>query len=232
MSEEIDFEVEAATLKAQYEAGDRRALWQAIVFFAAHHPQMWDWLAAEIVAVDLLAEDGKLATWNDVFGQDPWRLWDGQQRGKQTFGRRWEVYNCVRSRWASGEAIGDRLFEEIGVHLGLSKTTVSNLYYCVKDRLPEASERVIEQDRRDEDWEAAHAAAVYENDLEADPAAQRRLMIRTIAGWFPHTSMNHIRVVEREFFDPEWVEAQARARNGMSFDELLWRRTRFLAGYR
>ena len=55
-------------------------------------------------------------------------------------------------------------------------------------------------------------------------------MIRTIAAWFPHTTMDALRIVEKEFADPEWVEAQSRERNGMSFDELLWRRTRFLAG--
>ena len=72
--------------------------------------------------------------------------------------------------------------------------------------------------------------AAFENEQEADPSAQRRRMIRTIAAWFPHTAMDIIRTVEHEFADPEWVEARSLEHNGMSFDELLWRRTRFLAG--
>lgn len=93
-------------------------------------------------------------------------------------------------------------------------------------------DREDEQRRRDEEWEAAEVDAFWERFQESDPPAQRRQMIRTIAGWFPHTTMEIIEIVEREFLDREWVEARSKERNNMSFDDLLWRRTRFLAGYR
>ena len=35
-----------------------------------------------------------------------------------------------------------------------------------------------------------------------------------------------------EFMDVDWVDERSRERNNMSVYELLWRRTRFLAGYR
>jgi hypothetical protein len=56
--------------------------------------------------------------------------------------------------------------------------------------------------------------------------------IKYTAAWWPHTNTEILQIVAREFSDPEFVRVNSETRGGMSFDEMLWRRTRVLAGYR
>ena len=98
-------------------------------------------------------------------------------------------------------------------------------------------EREEEQQRRDQEWEAAAlkalepaADAYFRNVYRTDP--QRELMIRSIARQFPHCDRRISDQAAMEFMDVDWVDERSRERNNMSVYELLWRRTRFLAGYR
>jgi hypothetical protein len=63
------------------------------------------------------------------------------------------------------------------------------------------------------------------------PADLRWERIKYIAAWWPHTNTEILQIVAREFSDPEFVRVNSETRGGMSFDEMLWRRTRVLAGY-
>jgi hypothetical protein len=63
------------------------------------------------------------------------------------------------------------------------------------------------------------------------PADLQWERIKYMAAWWPHTNTEILQIVAREFSDPEFVRVNSETRGGMSFDEMLWRRTRFLAGY-
>src|SRR5262245_56556155 len=125
--DEIDPGAECEHFRVAYEAGDRRALWHALVFCAVHDIRMWHWLASEIIAIQRAAEAGKIPTWNHVFGDKP--CGEGQRRGAATFARRFEVYNRIQAAKDAGRAIDDQLFEDIGRELGVGgRSTVADLY--------------------------------------------------------------------------------------------------------
>jgi hypothetical protein len=78
--------------------------------------------------------------------------------------------------------------------------------------------------------EAQATAGLGETYHKADYVG-RRAIIRSIAKSFPHIESKHLTIVEKEFADRLWVLRLSWLRNNMGFYELLWRRTRFLAGY-
>jgi hypothetical protein len=127
----IDHAAESANFLAALEGGNKQALWQAIVYCAAHHIPLWDWLSDGLLLIDNAVEAGieEIETWDDVFG----KLWGrGQRRGAHTWAQRWKVYTRVEEAKDAGKAINGQLFEDIGKDLGIGgRTTVSNLYGSV-----------------------------------------------------------------------------------------------------
>jgi hypothetical protein len=95
--------------------------------------------------------------------------------------------------------------------------------------------------RRKRNWRSPHLddrlvewcrQIILDSNPESDPYLLRLEQIRTIIGWFPHSiSADEMHMVALELADPEWVRVNSEKRNNMSWDELLWRRTRFLAGH-
>ena len=70
--------------------------------------------------------EGHLKSWEDVFGKP----FPGKRRkGAATWRKDLEVWVRVKERHADGAKLDDLLFEEVGKELGLSATTVKNLYY-------------------------------------------------------------------------------------------------------
>src|SRR5262245_55686214 len=58
-----------------------------------------------------------------------------------------------------------------------------------------------------------------------DPAELERERIKYMAASWPHINSEILRTVAIEFSDPEFVRVHSEKRGGMSFEELLWRRT-------
>jgi hypothetical protein len=63
-SDEINHLAESANFLAAYEAEDKQALWQAIVYCAGHHIPLWEWLAAELLMPWQRAAPGSLDDWH------------------------------------------------------------------------------------------------------------------------------------------------------------------------
>jgi hypothetical protein len=129
----LDSDEESKNFQSAYLGGDRTALWNAIVFCAVHRIAHWEWLAAHIETTHHAAESGMIATWDDVFGRHPWGK--GQQRGAQTYSRRFEVWNKVHDAGLAGKSINRALYEEIGGQLEpkLSGAVVEKLYGPIQD---------------------------------------------------------------------------------------------------
>ena len=72
--------------------------------------------------------------------------------------------------------------------------------------------------------------------MEADPTTGPAHLwlekIKYTAAWWPHTNTEILRVVAKEFSNSNFVRVNSKKRGSMLFGELLWRRTRWLAGYR
>jgi hypothetical protein len=134
--EEIDFEAESAAFEQQYEAGDRAALLHVIVAAWAHRQAVPEWAGAELARLSMRADDGNIASWDDVFGR-PWG--SGQQRGARTRGRALGAYLAVQDQIAeetrtTGKrpAIDNELLERAAKRSGVGgRSTVEKLYALV-----------------------------------------------------------------------------------------------------
>jgi hypothetical protein len=76
--DEIDHDAESANFLRAFEAKDKQALWQAIIYCAMNRIPMWDWLRDGLYLIDNAAEAGEIKSWDHVFGK-PWGK--GQRHG-------------------------------------------------------------------------------------------------------------------------------------------------------
>ena len=131
------YEIERCRLL--FEAGDRGALLEALGQCAEQDLPMPDWLARAYLRAYREGIHYKVRSWDDVFGSPSPKgknLELARVRRTQIF----EVYTCVRGILdrEPNTAIDQGLFERVGKELGISWSTVKNLYYA-KDA-PRAAE--------------------------------------------------------------------------------------------
>jgi hypothetical protein len=133
MSDEIDPAAEADAFLQAYAAGDKRALWQAVVYCAAHRIPLWDWLGDGLLLIDNAAEAGEIRSFDDVFGK-PWGR--GQRRGRQSWAKRYKVFDAVRKAATGGGTlkageelpINNKLFDQVAKKFKFKRSTVGRLY--------------------------------------------------------------------------------------------------------
>lgn len=122
----------SALIKEEYDdgKGDKTALLRMIVYCARYSWQVPDWARCALLEVYESAQIGNIKSWDDAFGHP---LPKGrQQRGVQTASRKWEVWCKVRDLHEEGLAIDNELFELVGTKLGISGSTVAELYRQVE----------------------------------------------------------------------------------------------------
>jgi hypothetical protein len=84
--------------------------------------------------------------------------------------------------------------------------------------------------QREHQWQLQKTGA--DADPLCNPIELRQLAVRYQAAWFPHVTTEILNIVEWECSDAAWLKEISEARNNMPYDEILWKRTRFLAGYK
>lgn len=91
--DEIDPAAVADIYRQAYAAGNKLALWQAIIYCAAHRRPPWNWLSDRLLQIDNDREVGALESFDDALGRPPWG--EGRKGGARTRARKWEIYNRI-----------------------------------------------------------------------------------------------------------------------------------------
>ena len=117
--------------RIQFEGGESRALLSALYHCAMRDFPMPDWLSRAFLRAYREGIHYKVRSWDDVFGSPSPKgknLELARVRRTQIF----EVYLCVRGiiDREPNTAIDQGLFERVGKELGISWSTVKNLYYA------------------------------------------------------------------------------------------------------
>jgi hypothetical protein len=132
----IDHDAESANFLAAYEAGDKQALWQAIIYCAMNRIPAFGWLRNCLYAIDNDAEAGKVDRWDDVFGK-PWGK--GQQRRARNWAQRFKVHGAVvDEQRRTGQPINNDLFDRVAKKFKFGHSKVGELYAGVKDAIERA----------------------------------------------------------------------------------------------
>ena len=123
------YEIERCRLL--FEAGDRGALLQALGECSLQDLPMPDWLARAYLRAYREGIHYKVRSWDDVFGS-PSPKGKNLELARVRRTQIVEVYICVRGILdrEPSPAIDQGLFERVGKELGISWSTVKNLYYA------------------------------------------------------------------------------------------------------
>jgi hypothetical protein len=116
-------------LRAQYEKGEKRALWEMLSHCFAYRWPLPEWATEALTEANSLFESGRLKSWEQVFGK-PFR--GKTQNGSFTSAQAWRVWKEVNRRLQQEEEqrLDDGLFEDVAKDLCIGgKTTIKNLYY-------------------------------------------------------------------------------------------------------
>jgi hypothetical protein len=129
MSEDGDWRL--SLLDEEYELwknGNKPALLSVLHFCAEECFPLPGWAADALTQIFVRASYAEINSWDDVFGK-PWRG-AKQRRRAQTESRSFRVWERIRSLADQGDSITNDLFDRVGIELGLSRATVSRLYYA------------------------------------------------------------------------------------------------------
>jgi hypothetical protein len=121
-----------AKLEAEFAAGNRRALWDAIAVCAQWEYAMPPWVRRALIGAWSAGEWFEIRSWDSVFGPfRPKSLHAKTARRRSAL--RWPLHQCVRElSEKSGEPKDEQLFALIAKHFripGFGATTCKNLYY-------------------------------------------------------------------------------------------------------
>jgi hypothetical protein len=114
--------------RVHFENGDKRALLGVIAQCARKELPLPAWAATAFCEAYFRSRDGKLKSWNEVFGKP----WPGKSRkGTATESRAVAVWIEVnRLHHDEGCPIDEGLFERVGKSLGVGRrSTISRLYW-------------------------------------------------------------------------------------------------------
>jgi hypothetical protein len=131
-------------LEEAYTAGGTWALLRAVGLCATHRLVMPDWMVRELEWRLHKADNLLVKSWDEVF--DP-LLPRGRgksfEAARKRHHNRWTVYTNVHLEKQKGELpIGDALFAKIGKPLGMSGSSVRDLYYETCKLVDEIEHRV------------------------------------------------------------------------------------------
>jgi hypothetical protein len=131
-------------LEAEFVAGDVSAVLKCVHLCVVDErpPQAWpEW--ARDYFVDKCEEgyEGKLKSWDQVFGH-PYTE-DAHRRNIRDAHFPWVIYKRIEAAKEAGRPIDDKLFEEVGLELGVGgKTLTKNLYARARDAVAEVKEGI------------------------------------------------------------------------------------------
>jgi len=133
----------AQSLRFQYlmhRQGDKRAVLDALDICLFNSLSIPKWCSKAFVAAMYKIQYYEVKSWNDVFGK-PYPKGTGARAERMKLDGLW-IYKAVEARSKKGEAIGRRLFENVGIELGVERgygcgsgTTIERTYYEWKKRL-------------------------------------------------------------------------------------------------
>ncbi len=123
---------EIEDLRKQFEEGNQAALLAAIYYCASCNLPLNDWIAYAFIKryADVLIF-AKYKTWDKVFGL-PYPKGTHLKALRSENRLKFKVWQYVEEEIKKGLPIDDGLFEVVGEHFKLGKTTVSKYYYSQK----------------------------------------------------------------------------------------------------
>jgi hypothetical protein len=113
----------------RFKAGDKGALLWVIMICAQADWRMPEWVREAFNELYWSGAAGEFDSWDDVFGK-PWGT--GQKRSAITNNKGVSVWCRVQTLHDEGAPIDNNLFERAGKEFGLSRSTVSQLYYSLE----------------------------------------------------------------------------------------------------
>jgi hypothetical protein len=112
-------------LESASQSGDKGALLRVIRVCAIYECPLPDWAARDFEIIFTVAEAGGIQSWDDEFGSP---IPDGRRAGGlQTRSKRFAVWVGVRE----SQLPIDKAFQHVAGKLGMSTSTVRDLYYEV-----------------------------------------------------------------------------------------------------
>jgi hypothetical protein len=131
----VTFEEYSALQRSEYEAGDKAALLQMILLCVQDQRPLPDWAGTAFEELYHWVITGGARSWDDAFGNPhPKKKHVHSIRLEKL---KWKVHTRVRDiHEKEGVPIDEKLFERVGIEMGIGgKTVVNGLYYKVESIL-------------------------------------------------------------------------------------------------